>query len=106
MPYLLLGIAIIGEVFGTTCMKLSDGFKRWLPTLGLVVGYIVSFGALGLALTDLPLGVATGIWAGLGTALTAVIGAVIWKEGMGWRKIAGVALVVIGVVILEMGIGQ
>ena len=106
MHYVLLGIAIVGEVFGTTCMKLSDGFKRRLPTVGLAVGYIVAFGALGVALTSLPLGIAMGIWAGLGTALTAIIGVVVWKEGMSLRKIAGIALIVVGVVVLEVGLGS
>lgn len=104
MPYLLLGIAIVGEVFGTTCMKLSDGFKNRLPTIGLVIAYIIAFGALGIAMLDIPLGVVYGLWAGAGTALTAIVGAVIWKEGFSLKKIAGIVLIVIGVVVLEMGI--
>ena len=104
MHYVLLGIAIVGEVCGTTCMKLSDGFKRKLPTVGLALCYLLAFGCLGVALTDLPLGVAMGIWAGLGTALTAVIGALVWKEGFGWKKLLGIALIIGGVVILEVGV--
>lgn len=104
MPYLLLGIAIVGEVFGTTCMKLSDGFKNRLPTIGLVIAYIIAVGALGIAMLDIPLGVVYGLWAGAGTALTAIVGAVIWKEGFSLKKIAGIVLIVIGVVVLEMGI--
>lgn len=104
MPYVLLSVAILGEVCGTTCMKLSEGFKKKLPTLGLAVSYIIAFGCLGLALQDLPLGVATGIWAGLGTALTAVIGVLIWKEAVNWRKILGVLLIIGGVAVLEVGI--
>lgn len=104
MPYVLLAIAICAEVSGTTCMKLSDGFKQKLPTVGLVIGYVIAFGALGVALLDLPLGVAMGIWAGAGTALTAIVGALVWKEGMGLRKIAGILLIIAGVVVLEMGI--
>lgn len=104
MPYVLLAIAICAEVSGTACMKLSDGFKQKLPTVGLVIGYVIAFGALGVALLDLPLGVAMGIWAGAGTALTAIVGALVWKEGMGLRKIAGILLIIAGVVVLEMGI--
>ena len=104
MYYVLLGIAIFGEVFATTCMKLADGFKRKLPTLWMALGYLLSFGCLGVALTDLPLGVAMGIWAGLGTALTAVVGALVWKEGFGWKKLLGIALIIGGVIILEVGV--
>lgn len=104
MPYVLLAVAILGEVAGTTCMKLSEGFKRKLPSIGLVVSYVLAFGALGIAMTDLPLGVIYGLWAGVGTALTAVVGALIWKEGFNAKKLAGIALIIIGVVLLEAGI--
>ena len=42
-PYALLGLSVLFEVFGDTCMKLSEGFKRKLPIIGIVVGYAVSF---------------------------------------------------------------
>lgn len=103
MPYILLGIAIIGEVIGTTCMKLSDGFKNKLPTIGLAISYLISFSALGFAMLDIPLGIVYGLWAGIGTALTTIAGALIWKEGFGWRKLLGVGLIIAGVVILEVG---
>ena len=45
-PYALLGLSVLFEVFGDTCMKLSEGFKRKLPIIGIVVGYAVSFYAL------------------------------------------------------------
>jgi multidrug transporter EmrE-like cation transporter len=104
MPYVLLAVAIIGEVFGTACMKLSDGFKNKLPVIGLVIGYLVAFGLIGIAVVDIPLGVAYGIWAGAGTALTALVGALVWKEGLGWKKVAGIALIIVGVVLLEIGL--
>ena len=104
MPYLLLSVAILGEVFGTTCMKLSNGFKNKLPSIGLVVSYLVAFGALGFAMLSIPLGVVYGLWAGIGTALTAVVGAIVWKEGMSWRKILGIGVIIAGVIILELGV--
>lgn len=103
MPYVLLAVAILGEVAGTTCMKLADGFKRKMPTLGMVGSYIIAFGSLGIAMMSIPLGVVYGLWAGIGTALTAVVGAVIWKEGFNAKKILGIVLIIAGVVILEMG---
>ena len=45
-----------------------------------------------------------GIWAGMGTALTAVVGALGWKEGFGWKKLLGIALIIGGVAILEVGV--
>ncbi len=103
MPYVLLAAAVICEVFGTSMMKLSNGFQKKLPILGIVAGYALAFALLGLAVKELPLGLAYGIWGGVGAALTAVVGAVFWKEGMGVRKVIGVLLVVAGIAALEMG---
>ena len=66
-PYVLLGLSVLFEVFGTTFMKLSEGFTR--PAFGIVtaVCYILSFAMLTLALKDLSLGMAYGIWGGVGT---------------------------------------
>lgn len=104
MPYLLLTLAVAAEVFGTSMMKLSDGFRRKLPILGIIAGYAAAFGLLGFVVRELPLSVAMSIWAGFGTALTAVVGAIVWKEGMDAKKVTGIALVIVGVMILEMGV--
>ena len=106
MPYVLLALAIVAEVFGTSMMKLSDGFRRKLPILGIAIGYVAAFSLLGFVVLELPLSVAMGIWAGFGTALPAVVGAAFWKEGMGVKKIAGIALIVVGVMILEIGVAS
>lgn len=99
----MLAAAVVCEVFGTSMMKLSDGFQRKAPIVGIVAGYALAFALLGLAVKELPLGLAYGIWGGAGAALTAVVGAVFWKEGMGARKIIGVLLVVAGIAAMEMG---
>lgn len=99
----MLAVAIAGEVFGTSMMKLSNGFQRKAPILGIVAGYAIAFIMLGFALQSLPLGVAMGIWAGAGAVLTAVVGALFWHEGMGAKKVLAIALVVIGIVAIEMG---
>ncbi|GIO23705.1 hypothetical protein J11TS1_22860 [Oceanobacillus sp. J11TS1] len=78
--YLLLIIAIIGEVFGSSMLKASNGFKKILPTFGIVIGYAVAFYMLSLSLKAIPLGTAYAIWAGLGTALTALVGIIIYKR--------------------------
>ncbi len=103
MPYVMLAAAVICEVFGTSMMKLSSGFERKGPILGIVAGYALAFVLLGLAVKELPLGLAYGIWGGTGAALTAVVGAVFWKEGMGAKKTIGILLVVIGIAAMEVG---
>ncbi|MDF2036920.1 multidrug efflux SMR transporter [Cytobacillus oceanisediminis] len=104
--YLLLALAIVSEVFGSSLLKAADGFKKLLPSLGVIIGYGVAFYALSLSLKTLPLGVAYAIWAGLGTVLTALVGIAIYKENVNGKKILGLALIVGGVILLNSGGGH
>lgn len=107
VPYLLLVLAIGAEVIGTLALKLSEGFTKLIPSLFVVVGYLVSFGALGLGLSKgLPMGVSYGIWAGTGTALVAVLGIFLFGEKITVWGFVGIALIIIGVVLLELNSGH
>lgn len=102
--YLLLGLAIAGEVTGTISLKLSDGFSKLVPSIVVVGGYGLAFVLLAQVLkAGVPIGVAYAIWAAAGVALVAIIGAVFLNEGMSWTMAAGLALVIGGVVLLELG---
>ncbi|MCM3245164.1 multidrug efflux SMR transporter [Cytobacillus firmus] len=104
--YLLLALAIVSEVFGSSMLKATNGFKKLLPSLGVIIGYGVAFYSLSLSLKTLPLGVAYAIWAGLGTVLTALVGITIYKEKVNDKKILGLALIVGGVILLNSGGGH
>ena len=100
--FVLLTLAIISEVFGSSLLKLTNGFKKVLPTFGVVIGYGISFYALSLTLTELPLGMVYAIWAGMGTALTAMVGIVAYKETLHIKKLTGILLIIAGVVLLNI----
>lgn len=102
MNFLVLFIAILGEVFANTMLKLSEGFKKKLPIIGLALGYIVSFSGLTLSLTTIPLSIAYAIWSGLGTALTTVVGVLIFRESLNRKKSLGVLLIIFGVICLNL----
>jgi len=78
-------------------MKLSDGFTRLAPSVGMFGLYLVSLGLLTLALKGIPVGVAYAIWSGLGTALIAVIAAIAFGEHFTLAKTACLAMIVLGV---------
>ncbi|MGW2524948.1 DMT family transporter [Streptomyces sp. NPDC001617] len=103
MGYLLLGAAIAAEVGATTAMKFSDGFSRLVPSLVTVVGYVVSFVLLAQTLKTISVGAAYAIWSGIGTAAIATIGLLFFGEGMSAAKAAGMALIIGGVVVLNLG---
>lgn len=101
--FVLLLIAIVSEVFGSSMLKVSNGFRRIFPSIGIIIGYGIAFYALSLALKTLSLGVAYAIWAGLGTALTAVVGFTIYKEKFSSKKLIGLVLIIGGVILLNFG---
>ncbi|WP_017604306.1 DMT family transporter [Nocardiopsis alkaliphila] len=104
MPWLWLAGAIALEVFATTSLKFSEGFTRLIPSIAVVVGYSGAFYALSQALAQgMALGVAYGTWAAIGVALVAIIGALFLGESLTWVQVGGIALVIAGVMALEMG---
>ncbi|WP_030702435.1 MULTISPECIES: DMT family transporter [unclassified Streptomyces] len=101
--YGLLAAAIAAEVAGTTAMKYSEGFTRLWPSLGTLLGYLIAFTLLAQTLKTLSVGTAYAIWAGAGTGAVALIGILFLGESGSLVKIAGIALIVAGVVVLNLG---
>lgn len=104
-PYLLLLVAIIGEVIGTSALKAADGFTRLKPSIIVVVGYGVAFYFLSLALRHIPVGVAYAIWSGVGVALITLIGWLVFKQRLDGAALAGIVLIIAGVVVIQMSSG-
>jgi len=102
MHIVYLILAIVLEVCGTTCMKLSAGFTRAVPSVLMYVLYGLSLGALTMALEKIPVSVAYAIWSGLGTALITGIGIVWFKEPASLAKFAWIGLIIIGVAGLNL----
>ena len=100
--WFILAGAIVLEVAGTTSMKLSQGFTRLGPSVLIFVFYGLSFVALTLVLKKIDVGVAYAIWAGVGTALIAVIGFAYFHEPVTAVKVASIALIIVGVVGLNL----
>ena len=105
MGYVFLALAIIGEVIATTFLKFTSGERTvwWAyPIVG--VGYVVAFWMLSLTLSrGVPLGIAYALWAGIGVVLVAIISWVFFHENLTVMQIAGMGLVIAGVLLLELG---
>lgn len=100
--YLLLAGAVGCEVFGTTMMKVSNGFSQVLPTVACVAGYVACFWLLGKALTSIDLSIAYAMWAALGIVLTTVISVAAFGESLNVPMVLGMALIVVGVVVVNV----
>ncbi|WP_309082408.1 SMR family transporter [Zhihengliuella sp.] len=102
IKWLSLGAAILGEVAGTLALRAAVDERGWAALA--VAGYVFAFALLGLTLrAGMPVGVAYGVWGASGVALTAVAGALLFGEALGPTAVAGLVLIVVGVVLIESG---
>ena len=102
MSWFFLFFAIILEVSGTIAMKYSEGFTRIGPTLFLFTCYFSSLYFVTISLKNIDLSVAYAVWAGLGTALIALIGFFYFKEDMSTIRIFSIFLIILGVIGLNL----
>lgn len=98
----LLVIAIGVEVASTALLPRTDGFTNPFWAVVVVVGYATSIWLLALVVRTIPVSIAYAVWSGLGTATVAVIGYLFLGEQLGWLKATSLALIVIGVVGLNL----
>ena len=101
MKYLFLSLAIILEVVGSSFMKASNGFTKLLPTTVTIIAYIACFFFFSQALKSINLGIAYAIWGGLGIVLTAIISVVIFRQPLDAPAIIGMALIILGVFVIN-----
>jgi small multidrug resistance pump len=101
MNWFYLAIAIVAEVTATSALKAAEGFTRLVPSLVVVAGYLIAFYFLSLTLRTIPIGIAYAVWSGVGIALLALIGWMIYGQSLDTPAIVGLALIVTGVVVLN-----
>lgn len=100
--WIYLAIAIVAEVIGTSFLKSSEGMTRLAPSIAVTVSYVIAFYFLSLTLRTMPLGIAYAVWAGAGMALIALSGYVIFGQALDVPAIVGIALIVAGVVVINL----
>jgi small multidrug resistance pump len=98
----LLAIAIATEVAATVSLRYSDGFTKPLPSLLVVIGYAFSFYLLALVLREISVSTTYAIWSGAGTAAVGFIGMAVLGEPATAIKLASIALIVAGVIGLNL----
>ncbi len=99
--WVFLAIAIASEVVATSALKAAEGFTRPWPSVAVVVGYAAAFYFLSLTLKVIPVAVAYAIWSGVGVGLIALIGWLVYGQALNLPAVAGLALIVAGVVLLN-----
>ena len=98
----LLAGAILTEVIGTLSLRAFQDQRLWLVLV--IAGYTASFFLLTRVLrAGVPVGVAYGIWGASGTAITAVVASIIFSDPFTWAIVAGIGLIIAGVLMVEFG---
>ena len=100
--WIYLAIAIVTEVIGTSALQSSQGFTRLLPSVTVIVSYIISFYLLSLTLSSIPVGVVYAVWSGAGIVLLALIGAFFFRQTLDTPAIVGVGLILAGVLVINL----
>lgn len=102
VAWLVLAASVVSEVIGTVALKQSHGFTRLLPTLLAGSCYVLAVWLMAVALRQLEMGITYAVWAACGTAATALIGIAYYGEQASASKLAGLAFIVVGVVLLNL----
>ena len=101
VAWIALVTAGLLDVGWAIAMKYADGYTRlgWsLVSLVLLAAFVF---LLGRALQVLEVGIAYTVWTGIGAAGTLIMGVLLFGEAMSAMKLAGIALVLAGIVALK-----
>lgn len=102
MKFLYLFIAIIAEVFATSALKASEQFSKPIPSIIVVVGYLVAFYFLSLTLKTIPVGIAYALWSGVGIVLVSGAGYFLYKQTLDLPALLGIGLIILGVIVINV----
>ncbi|SEF31763.1 small multidrug resistance pump [Variovorax sp. YR750] len=102
LAWLLLAASVAAEVAGTMALRFAEGFTRLVPSVVTGACYAAAIWLMSLAVRELGVGLSYAVWAGSGTVLIAVLGMIWLGEPVTLPRIAGVAAIVAGVIVLNL----
>ena len=101
-PWILLLLAITSEVIGTSCLKLSQGFSRPIPTLVVLAAYATSMLLLSRVVQTIPLGITYALWSGIGIIAIVLVGLLAYQQVPSPGQLVGIATITAGVIIVNL----
>ena len=104
--YTFLLIAVFCEVAGTMLLPVSQNFTKVIPTICLTIFYLISFYLMTFVMNKLPIAIVYATWSGLGVFTIAILGYFFFKQTLPWQAIAGLFLIVIGVILVNSFTGK
>ena len=101
-PWILLLLAIGSEVIGTSCLKLSEGFSKPIPTLVVLVAYSTSMLLLSRVVQTIPLGITYALWSGIGIIAIVLVGLLAYKQVPSPGQLVGISMITAGVILVNL----
>ena len=101
-PWILLLLAISSEVIGTSCLKLSEGFSKPIPTLIVLVAYSTSMLLLSRVVQTIPLGITYALWSGIGIIAIVLVGLLAYKQMPSPGQLVGISMITAGVILVNL----
>ena len=101
-PWLLLLLAVSAEIVGTSCLKLTQGFSRPLPTLVVLGAYAIAFLLLSRVVETIPLGITYALWSGIGIVAIVLVGLLAYKQVPTPGQLIGMGLIAAGVMLVNL----
>ena len=102
-PWPLLMLAITAEVLGTSCLRLSQGMTKPVPTLLVFLAYAIAMGLLSKVVMSLPLGLTYALWSGIGTVAVVLVGWLAYQQTLSVSQLIGIGVITAGVVLVNLG---
>ncbi|WPU64333.1 SMR family transporter [Peredibacter starrii] len=102
MNYILLAVAVIFEVIGTSLLKTTEGFTKVLPSIALLGCYSMAFYLMSIVVKTIPVGIVYATWSAGGIVLVSAISYFIFKQSLDLTAILGLGLIIAGVIIINV----
>ena len=99
--YVFLALAIVLEITGTSVVKDTEGFTRWVPSIICLATICLSYYFMSHVVGFIPLGITYATWSGLGIAAITIIGIFKYNQVPNIPTIIGLTLIVVGVIIVN-----
>jgi len=100
--YIFLILAIAFEVLSTSFLKDTNGFTRLYPSVVVIVALCICLFLMSHSMKLIPVGIVYASWAGLGIVAITIIGVLKYKQIPNLPTIIGIALIIIGVVVVNL----
>ena len=98
---MFLALAIALEITGTSFVKDTEGFTRWVPSIICLVTICFSYYLMSHVVGFIPVGITYATWSGLGIVAITIIGVFKYNQIPNIPTIIGLVLIIVGVIIVN-----